>query len=141
MQHKIVSQYAQLWPRDVFNIRDGDRFDRDLKTALSGAGVYVLYREDNPYYIGQASKALFKRLRAHAVLPTDKYYNFWSHFSAYLVPDVDHLDEVEGILIAAMPLAANRARPHFERLNLPPSVSDKLTQRNWISPKAIQNNK
>jgi hypothetical protein len=37
-------------------------------------------------------------------------YNFWTHFSAFVVEDVAHRNELEGILIAAMP-TANSATP------------------------------
>jgi len=34
--------------------------------------------------------------------PRDRYFNFWNFFSAFVVPDSDHVDEVEGILITSM---------------------------------------
>jgi len=70
---------------------------------LDQPGVYILYREDQPYYVGQAT-CLYDRIWAHANRPKDRHYNFWNFFSAFVVPDKRHIDEVEGILVASMPM-------------------------------------
>jgi hypothetical protein len=76
---------------------------------LNEPGVYVLYRDDNPYYIGQAAR-LRKRLWRWAKNPQSRYYQFWNFFSAFVVEDLALRDELEGILIACMP-TANSMRP------------------------------
>ena len=73
--------------------------------------------------MGKASKKIFSRLRRHAVFPKDRYYNFWNYFSAFVVKDIRHLADVEGILIAAMP-TYNSANPRFNRMNVPNDVAD-----------------
>src|SRR5271170_4715899 len=113
----IVSGYARMWPREVFGkfpplkgaaskrkkiMAKGLRF-------LEGPGVYILYRDDEPYYIGQATK-LRSRLWGHAIQAESRYFHFWNFFSAFAVPSPRHRDELEGILIAAMP-TANSAKP------------------------------
>src|SRR5438046_9813570 len=91
---------VRMWPRALFHMKEGKAI---LKTALGNPGVYVLYREDKPYYIGKTSQALIKRLNGHALKPNWRRYNFWNYFSAFEIEDNDHRDEVEAILISAMP--------------------------------------
>ena len=59
---KIVSSYARVWPREVFEKfppAEGTGKQKIMAKAVSfldGPGVYILYRDDQPYYIGQAQK-------------------------------------------------------------------------------------
>src|SRR5271170_3620056 len=69
---QIVKHYARMWPREVFYFlvpkEEGKRRKVSLGKGLdlvNEAGVYVLYRDDIPYYIGQAAK-LRHRLWTHA---------------------------------------------------------------------------
>jgi hypothetical protein len=91
---------------------------------LDKAGVYVLYRDEVPYYVGQAAK-LRRRLRKHAHEPGSRYYNFWNFFSAFPIQDRKHRDEIEGILISAMP-TANGAKPKLPKEKYPKVVKDML---------------
>lgn len=127
----IVQGYAQVWPRAVFDIRQAGKLDKDIKRALGSAGVYVLYREDTPYYIGKTGGTLFDRIWNHANQPGDRYYCFWDYFSAFAVEGEKHRGEVEGILIAAMP-TANSASPRFPRIKLPARVATLLKERREI---------
>ena len=86
---------------------------------LTQPGVYVLYWDDVPYYVGQA-KVLRGRLAAHARVPVSRYFNHWNYFSAFVV-DEDELDRLEAILIAAMP-TANGRKP-LKREPFPPEVT------------------
>ena len=129
MDKPIVTQYAKMWPREVFDLRDGNRLHADLD-LLKKRGVYVLYRDDKPYYIGKAGK-MFGRIWAHANQPDDPYYNFWNFFSAFVVPDKSHVGEVESILIASTP-TANRATPRIERLKMPAKLATLLKKRRLI---------
>jgi hypothetical protein len=106
-----TQQLFRMWPRALFHMREGKGV---LAESLKNAGVYVLYRDDEPYYIGKTAKSLFKRLRVHALRPNTRRYNFWNYFSAFEIAEESHRDEVEAILIAAMP-TANSSRPKFER--------------------------
>lgn len=47
---KIVTGYAKMWPRIVFDMKAGNK---DAKELLQNPGVYVLYRDDMPYYVGK----------------------------------------------------------------------------------------
>jgi hypothetical protein len=119
---KPVASYARTWPRQLFDCKDGKRLlvkDKDLD-ILSKPGVYVLYREDVPYYVGQA-KRLRSRLWAHANQPTGRYYHFWNYFSVFAVEDSQIRNLLESVLIAAMP-TANGAKPRIKKAQLPPHV-------------------
>jgi hypothetical protein len=109
-----TGQFFRMWPRALFHMRDGKAV---LTDSLRQPGVYVLYREDEPYYIGKTSKPLIKRLSTHALKPNARHYNFWNYFSAFEIVDPSHRDEIEAILISAMP-TANSSRPKFERKRL-----------------------
>lgn len=127
IQGTIVTGYAQMWPREVFDIRKGkNRIFQSVRDALGKPGVYVLYRDDHPYYIGKATNSLFNRIWAHANQPKERYYNFWNFFAAFAVTNKSHIDEVEGILIAAMPMAVNSANPRIARIDLPGDVAKKI---------------
>ena len=76
-----------MWPRKVFNIREGSgQLSADVKRKLRHPGVYVLYRDDHPYYVGKTSGALFDRIWHHANQPHGRYYNLWNFFSVFVVP-------------------------------------------------------
>ena len=67
----MISEIAQLWPRRIFDLRDRNKnkYLEDVTGLLRNkAGVYVLYRDDVPYYIGK-SKNLYKRLAGYARNP------------------------------------------------------------------------
>jgi len=119
---KAVSQYARMWPREIFDhvAEDGAGRNKPLAKSiefLDEPGVYVLYRDDVPYYVGQADR-LRRRLWNHAVRPEARYYNFWNFFSAFVMLQATDRDEIEGILIAAMP-TANSAEPKFPKQRFP----------------------
>lgn len=120
----IVEHYARLWPREVFDVTEnGALAIRDLE-ELQEPGVYILYKDDIPYYIGKA-KSLFSRLHDHANKRTDRYFSFWNYFSAFIVPDEDQRGEVEGLLIASM-TTANRSVPRIKEIKIPTKIVARL---------------
>lgn len=129
---KIVRSYARVWPREVFEKfppPDGSGKQTIMAKALKfldGPGVYILYRDDEPYYIGQATR-LRSRLWRHAIRPEGRYYHFWNYFSAFAVPDKNLRNELEGILIAAMP-TANSAKPRIQKEEIPKEVRTLLRE-------------
>jgi predicted GIY-YIG superfamily endonuclease len=103
-----------MWPRALFHSKEGKEF---LEKNLKEPGVYVLYRSDQPYYIGKTDKTLFRRLKTHALRPNTKRYNLWDYFCAFEIPDASDRVTIEAILISAMP-TANSSRPKIERIKL-----------------------
>ena len=110
-----IPWHARMWPRAVFDApskrRKGKKMADDLEILRKG-GVYILYREDLPYYIGQATKFI-SRLRAHST-PGGRYDLFWDYFSLFVLEDEDERDKIEAILITAFP-TANGATPRIKR--------------------------
>jgi len=86
---------------------------------LSKPGVYVLYRDDLPYYIGQAT-VLMDRLRTHHK-PGARYSLFWNYFSVFAVDDPRERDRIEAILITVFP-TVNGATPRIKREKFPREV-------------------
>lgn len=105
-----------------------------LKKHLAGPGVYVLYRDEKPYYVGKASTRLFGRLYSHARNANGRYFNFWNMFSAFVVPRADLLPQIEGILIASMP-TANSAKPRIARLRFPASYAKSIREMSEVVTK------
>ena len=121
----MVNKFISMWPREVWDITDeGERtlFLKQL-APLKKPGVYVLYRDEVPYYIGRAT-VLFRRLHDHANKSTDRYFNFWNFFSAF-VSEEKYLADIERILIAAMP-TANSSMPKMDRVRMPEFVGKRI---------------
>ena len=123
----IVSKYARMWPREVFDVMEDKKLNIKRFPELKSPGVYVLYRDEYPYYVGKTKRPLFSRLHDHANKSTDRYFHFWNYFSVFLVPDPRHIDEIEGILIASM-ATANRAVPRLEEIRLPSELGKILRE-------------
>jgi hypothetical protein len=119
-----------MWPREVFDrLVEGKGRQRTLAQhldILKESGVYILYQDGVPYYIGQASK-LRSRLWHHAWNPRSRHYNLWNFFSFFVIEDHVQRDELEGILIAAMP-TANSSRPKMNRERLDPRITKMLRE-------------
>ncbi len=125
MNKKIVTKYARMWPREVWDIFEDNALIVRKLPELQKSGVYILYRDDVPYYVGKTKTKLAKRLHDHSNKTSDRYFNYWNYFSFFVVPDPDHVDEVEGILIATM-TTANSAAPKIDQVGLPKKISDVL---------------
>ena len=127
----IVEEYVKMWPRTVFDIMDGNKLAINQKDGpLTKHGVCILYRGQQPYYIGRALRGtgtLYKRLHSHADKSTDGYFAFWDYFSAFVVENEEHIKEVEGILIAAMP-TENRAAPRIKEVQIPKNIRNRLRE-------------
>jgi hypothetical protein len=118
----IVEGYAHMWPREVFDAKGEAHIIANGLEFLARPGVYVLYKDEQPFYIGKAGR-LRKRLRTHAIDPKDRYYHLWNFFSAFAIPERRYQGEIEGILIAAMP-TANSASPKLPKERLPKVIRD-----------------
>ena len=107
-----------MWPRIAFDFEGKET----VKECLREPGVYVLYRDDEPYYVGKTGNKLYSRLHHHATNTMTRYYHFWNYFSAFIVRNPKHRDEIEGVLIASMP-TANSATPKIKKILLPKNVT------------------
>ncbi len=122
-----VAMYVRMWPRELFDCKLGKRLLVKELEVLSRPGIYVLYRNDVPFYIGKA-KRLRSRLWSHAKNSQTRTYNFWTHFSAFVVEDVTIRNQLEGVLIGAMPSITNGAKPRIRKAHLPLSVQKQLAK-------------
>ena len=112
-KRKILLGYTGIWPREAL---EAPELRKEVEAKLGQPGVYVLYRDEVPFYVGQAAKTLWRRLYSHAMNPVDTYYFLWNFFSAFKVPG-NHIDEAEAMLIGAVP-AANSSKPKIEPIKL-----------------------
>ena len=136
MKRFMVEGYAKMWSREVFLVKESRRLSPAVRSVLKAPGVYVLYRDDHPHYVGKTSRPLFDRIWNHASQPEDGDYRFWNYFSAFAVGQKKHRDEIEGILIAAMPTTANSSNPKMRRLRLPTRIARALDDRDILKVKS-----
>jgi hypothetical protein len=113
--------HASLWPREIFDLKKNGKLLAETIPFLSEKGVYILYKDEIPYYIGMTDDSLFTRICGHATNPAKKRYRFWNLFTAFAVPDKYERQELEAILIAAMP-TANSAKPKLNKIRTPPQI-------------------
>ena len=136
---KVPFKYARMWPRELFYRRlskprpiAGSKKNPPVPTQwlyktmdlLAQPGVYVLYLEGVPYYVGQANM-LRSALAAHARVPQSHYFRHWNYFSAFVVDKKD-LDRIEAILIAALPTA--NGRNLLKKEPFPPELTEMLNE-------------
>jgi hypothetical protein len=115
-----------MWPRAIFNTSvkiEGHRGKQPSIAMtikeLERPGVYILYRDDQPFYVGQAKGKLRSRLKAHANGVGGSRNYFWNYFSAFIVENPRYIAEVEAILISAMPsVITNSSKPKLHKVPL-----------------------
>jgi|SRR5271170_8128434 len=139
----IVREYASMWPREVFDrteLVDGGKevAVRRHLPILEKPGVYILYRDDVPYYIGRA-KRLRSRLFQHARRPGSKYDLFWNYFSVFVVEDEQQRGQVEALLIAAIP-TANGAKPRLQKHPYPRLIRLIMHEKRPVKSLSIKSN-
>jgi hypothetical protein len=126
----MIAAYIRKWPRTVYNLKDGNKPLESVREKLrQKPGIYILYQNDKPYYVGQA-KNLWARIRRHATNQNAKHYYSWTHFSAFIVNDAQSIKELEGLIIAAFDTAAvNSAKPRMTRILLPREATKMLSKQ------------
>jgi hypothetical protein len=135
MDESRIKGYVKMWPRLLFYLKPGEHRDI-LKSCLDTSGVYVLYSNSEPFYFGQAADSLFKRLEFWA----QKRYTRWDHFSAFVMAE-KYVDDFEGTLICATPLAANKQEPKFKKVNLPNELNQVVQKLREIDADALPSGK
>ncbi len=84
------------------------RYYPQITELIAGShGIYALYDGSELYYVGKSTD-LRKRVRAHL---RDQHLASWTHFSLYLVRRVEHINEIESLLIRISNPKGNRAIP------------------------------
>jgi len=83
------------------------------------AGIYVLYRKNNLYYVGLANN-LMGRLKTHL---RDRHRGYWDRFSVYLTIHDEHMKELESLLLRITGPSGNKTGGKFAKaLNLMPTL-------------------
>lgn len=73
-----------------------ERFQTLMRAYIHGKhGIYVLYHRNELYYVGLANN-LRHRLGQHL---RDRHKGLWDRFSVYFVTEVDHIRELESLIL------------------------------------------
>jgi hypothetical protein len=84
----IVSEFIRMWPRAIFDTQETEGQKGSIASKvkeLRKPGVYILYRDDVPFYVGKTEGELFSRLWRHAIGVLSPRSYFWNYFSAFIV--------------------------------------------------------
>lgn len=83
-----------------------DEYPQQIRELAHGKhGVYALYKGDRLYYVGLATN-LRNRVKHHLI---DKLAGKWNRFSLYLVRKVEHIKELESVLLRIATPRGNRS--------------------------------
>jgi hypothetical protein len=117
----IVTGYLEKVNADVF-----DRYQKEITDMTKGGqGVYALYRKNKLYYVGLATN-LRNRIKHHL---KDRHKDHWTHFSLYIIRKVDHIKELESLLLRiAYPTGNSQKGKLKTSVNLMPSLLDRVKE-------------
>jgi predicted GIY-YIG superfamily endonuclease len=89
-----------------------ETFRKDMHEMLKkNSGVYVLYKDDDLYYVGITSRDLFWRLYHHT---KDKHKNRWNKFSVFIIKRGRYLKDIESMIHRISETQANLAKGKFK---------------------------
>jgi len=78
------------------SVKAFDQYQSEITGLVKNKhGVYALYKGDRLYYVGLAVN-LRRRIRQHL---KDRHAGKWNRFSLYLVRKVDHIKEIESLIL------------------------------------------
>ena len=103
----LVGGYLERISVKAFEKHAGEITD----LVQSEHGVYALYKNDRLYYVGLAVD-LRRRIKQHL---RDKHAGRWNRFSLYLVRKVDHIKEIESLLLRIADPAGNKQGGRLRR--------------------------
>lgn len=90
---------------------------RSYKNALGrkekGTGIYVLYKDDEVYYIGLSKRSLRSRLTGHAM--RDSHKGKWNNFSYFQISKTRYIKDVESLLLRIVHPKGNKVKGTFKR--------------------------
>jgi hypothetical protein len=118
----IIFGYLERIASEAF-----DNHHKDI-TELVGKqhGVYALYKKNHLYYVGLA-RDLNTRVAQHL---KDRHAEKWDRFSLYLIEKVEHLKEIESLLIRIAEPKGNLKKGGLPRsLNLRKALKRAIEQR------------
>ena len=102
---RLIRAYAEKLPGSVFGV-----FWKQFKALVRGkSGIYVLYREGVPHYVGQASNLPY-RIKGHL---KDRLEGKWDSFSLYIVRGPRHLKHLESLLLRIVKPRGAKISGHF----------------------------
>ncbi len=104
-----------------------EKYHREITDLVrSQHGVYALYKNDRLYYVGLAVN-LRRRIKQHL---KDKHAGRWNRFSLYLVRKVDHIKEIESLLLRIADPAGNKQGGRLRKAtNLDRQLRRKMQKR------------
>ena len=104
-----------------------EKYHREITDLVrSQHGVYALYKNDRLYYVGLAVN-LRRRIKQHL---KDKHAGRWNRFSLYLVRKVDHIKEIESLLLRIADPAGNKQGGRLRNaINLDRQLNKKIQKR------------
>lgn len=109
----LIKGALERVPSSAFEI-----FRPEIETiARDASGIYALYKNNKPYYIGLA-KNLNGRILSH--LERDRHVGKWDKFSIYIIKRVKYLKDLETLLLRVSKPKGNKLKggiPKNYRLN------------------------
>ena len=99
----LVANRLEKVSKDLFR----KYYESITELVSTSPGVYALYDGDALYYVGK-SIDLKKRVKQHL---RDRHLNSWTHFSFYLIRKVQHINEIESLLVRIASPKGNRVTP------------------------------
>ncbi len=104
----LVKGYIPLISRSFLEF---ETFRNKMKEILRGnIGVYILYKNDDLYYVGITRRDLFWRLDAHT---KDKHKDKWNKFSVFIIGKGKYLKDIESMIHRISYTKANVAKGKF----------------------------
>jgi len=92
---------------------DWSSYREALGRKEQGRGIYVLYEDDEVYYIGLSTRSLRSRLAGHAT--RDKHKGKWNNFSFFQIGRTRYIKDVESLLLRIVHPKGNKVAGTFKK--------------------------
>ncbi len=107
-----TSEKSKLVKKYFENIKSDD-YKFALGGKEKGRGIYVLYKEDDIYYIGLSKSSLRTRIRSHFL--KDRHNGKWDRFSFYQIGRTKYIKDIESLLIRICKPPGNGVAGRFNK--------------------------
>jgi GIY-YIG catalytic domain len=84
-----------------------------LRKKDRGHGIYVLYKNDQVYYVGLSKSSLRSRIRSHAT--RDRHKGKWDTFSFYQIGRSKYIKDIESLLLRIIHPTGNKVKGKFHK--------------------------